>query len=95
MKALLVPHRLLYSPQNSPGASLCAEVVYPGKDFLILGHVWEGEGTTVFSFSSMAFSLPYCWERDLRSCVVSGLERHTLAVCHFHCTLVEGAVAIR
>ena len=52
---LLVPGRLSYSPQTSPGASLCAEIVHPGKDFSILGRVWEGEGMRVFSLSGMPF----------------------------------------
>jgi len=44
LEVLLFPGRMPYSPQNSPGGSLCAEVVHPGKDFLILGRVWEKEG---------------------------------------------------
>ena len=81
MEVLLFPGRLPYSPQNSPRGSLCAVVVHPGKDFLILGRVWEGEGKTVFCFSSMAFSiaktyfssmpfsLHYCCGRELHSFV--------------------------
>ena len=53
--SLLFPGRLPYSPQTSPGGSLCAEIVHPGKDFSILGRVWEGEGTRVFSLSGMPF----------------------------------------
>ena len=56
--SVLVPHRLPYSPQNSPGGSLCAEIVHPGKDFSILGRVWEGEGKRVFSLSGMPFCGP-------------------------------------
>ena len=53
--SLLFPGRLPYSPQTSPGGSLCAVDVHPGKDFSILGRVWEGEGMRVFSLSGMPF----------------------------------------
>ena len=50
--------------------------------------VWEIEGTRVFCFSGMPFNCPIVGTRSAFAFVVSGLEGHTLAVCHFHCAVV-------
>jgi len=70
--SVLVPHRLPYSPQTSPGGSLCAVDVHPGKDFSILGRVWEGEGTRVFSLSGMTFY-----------CAIVGDEQYDRVCCYW------------
>jgi len=48
---------------------------------------WSGFGARLgergdesFYFNSMAFSLHYCWGRELRSFVVNGLEGHAIQV---------------
>ena len=70
LEVLLFPGRLPYSPQNSPTCSPCAIDVHPGKDFSILGRVWEREGRRVFSFSRMSFH-----------CAIVGDEKYVRVCC--------------